>query len=472
MAKWKCDNNITSTALNQLLEILRKKGIPVPKDSRTLMNTPTYTDIIPLSRGTYSHVGFRNSVTYQLKFNLVHFNLDENDLLIDICIDGIPITKSTNVGFWPILGLIRNCPKNVPPFIIGLYFGESKPENANEFLAKFVDEIKDLSNSPIVLNEKVFNIKLRAFCCDTPALSFIKGIKGHTGYFGCSKCTVEGDYKNNRMCFLDINSSLRTDESFLKRMQEEHHKTDSVLEQLPIGMVSQFPLDYMHLVLLGVTKKLIELWLSGPLSVRLTNKHLETINNKLEKIEKGRPQEINRKLRTIQHFRMWKATEFRTFLLYSGPICLKGVLNLNVYEHFMLLNCAIRILCDSKLCLKYSSLANDLLKKFVQIFIEIYGELYVSYNVHNLIHLTDDVIQYGHLDNFSTFKFESYMYQIKRMIKKGHHQLQQVVNRTIEKQNCDLKTNNSRNYPLFKSQLLRETEKYGEITFIEKQLKE
>lgn len=43
-----------------------------------------------------------------------------------------------------------------------------------------------------------------------------------------------------------------------------------------------------------------------------------------------------------------------------------------------------------------------------------------------LIHLTDDVIiKYGNLDNFSTFKFESYMFQIMRLIKNRHHQLQQ-----------------------------------------------
>lgn len=57
---------------------------------------------------------------------------------------------------------------------------------------------------------------------------------------------------------------LRTDISFLSRSSPSHHTETfkgkkSVLEEAGFGMVSQFPLDCMHLVDLEVTKKLLKL---------------------------------------------------------------------------------------------------------------------------------------------------------------------------------------------------------------------
>lgn len=78
---------------------------------------------------------------------------------------------------------------------------------------------------------------------------------------------------------------------------------------------------------------------------------------------------------------------------------------------------------------------------FVTGFKKLYGSSYVSYNVHNLVHLPDDVLLFGNLDSFSAFPFESHMFKIKRMIRKGNKQLQQVVNRTAEAYQLDYKLN-------------------------------
>lgn len=198
-------------------------------------------------------------------------------------------------------------------------------------------------------------------------------------------------------------------------------------------MVSQFPLDYLHLVCLGVTKKLVELWLSkGSMSVRLSSRQCAIINEKLFAAESSRPTEINRKTGRIELYRQWKGTNFRTFLLYLGPVCLKSVLKNNVYENFMMLSNAIRILTNPKVCINLAQLAKKMIVKFVESFKQIYGRCFVSYNVHNLLHLSEDVIAYGHLDNFSAFPFESHMLAIKKMVRKGNKQLEQVFNRTLE----------------------------------------
>lgn len=52
---------------------------------------------------------------------------------------------------------------------------------------------------------------------------------------------------------------------------------------------------------------------------------------------------------------------------------------------------------------------------------------------HNLIHLADDVVKFGHLDSFSSFSFESFLYQIKRQLKNGKKPLEQLHNRIVER---------------------------------------
>ena len=60
------------------------------------------------------------------------------------------------------------------------------------------------------------------------------------------------------------------------------------------------------------------------------------------------PSEFNQKPRPLDEFARWKATEFRTFLLYiPSSRSIKKNLALAVYEHFMLLHCAITILLSN-----------------------------------------------------------------------------------------------------------------------------
>ena len=101
----------------------------------------------------------------------------------------------------------------------------------------------------------------------------------------------------------------------------------------------------------------------------------------------------------------WKATEFRQFLLYTGPVVLFGKLPDAAYKNFMLLFVGMFVLLDKLSSQADIEYARELLVMFVQHYSDLYGSNMIVYNVHNIIHLADDALAYGALDNVSAFCF-------------------------------------------------------------------
>ena len=122
------------------------------------------------------------------------------------------------------------------------------------------------------------------------------------------------------MCFPEIENTIRTDEHFKSRTYENHHiRVDVALKNLNIGCTTQFPIDYMHCVLLGVTRQLLCcLVKQRKKEFSLKNKEIAQINKNLKCIRKCMPAEFQRKQRTLEEMEHWKATEFRMFLCYTG----------------------------------------------------------------------------------------------------------------------------------------------------------
>lgn len=110
-------------------------------------------------------------------------------------------------------------------------------------------------------NEVHYHFQISSVICDTPARAFVKNVKSHSGYSGCDKCTQYGEW-NGKMTFPENRAPLR-DKSFNQMSDEEHHLGPSPFKDMSIGMVSRFPLDYMHRCCLGVTRRLLRMWLKG-----------------------------------------------------------------------------------------------------------------------------------------------------------------------------------------------------------------
>lgn len=121
----------------------------------------------------------------------------------------------------------------------------------------------------------------------------------------------------------------------------------------------------------------------GPLSVCIRAAAVHKLSKYLLNLNQYIPSDFVRKAREISDVSRWKATEFRSFLLYFGPIVLKNILNEKCYVHFMALSISMTILLspDRRELLEY---ANQLLDYFVKQFEIIYGVEFSSHNVHGL----------------------------------------------------------------------------------------
>uniref|UniRef100_A0A8B9REN1 SCAN box domain-containing protein n=1 Tax=Astyanax mexicanus TaxID=7994 RepID=A0A8B9REN1_ASTMX len=64
---------------------------------------------------------------------------------------------------------------------------------------------------------------------------------------------------------------------------------------------------------------MVNLWLKGPLNTRLPSNTVKRIS---ENLYLYIPEEFARKTRPLSEVARWKATEFRQFLLYTGPVVL------------------------------------------------------------------------------------------------------------------------------------------------------
>ena len=200
-------------------------------------------------------------------------------------------------------------------------------------------------------------------------------------------------------------------------------------------MVKKFPIDYMHQVCLGVMKKLRLLWIRGKRDVRISAVQVNEISNRLIGLKPFIPNVFARRPRGLDEIDRWKATEFRQFLLYSGILALDGILRGDLYNNFLCLSVAISILVCPSLARVHKTYAHDLLTYFVQQGSVLYGEEFLVYNVHSLIHLAQNTEEYGTLDACSAFKFENYMQKLKKMVRSGSNPVAQLAKRLGELSN-------------------------------------
>ncbi len=173
------------------------------------------------------------------------------------------------------------------------------------------------------------------------------------------------------------------------------------------NIVESISVDYLHCILEGVEKGLINFF-CDPKNIKkpfyITKQKRRLLNKKILAIKPIR--EVNRKPRSLEIRSKFKASEFRSMLLFYLPVCLPGCLSGVYINHFRVLSAATYTLLKSTIRREEIDSAETMLRRFVKQHQEFFGVENMVMNVHLVKHLVDCVRALGPLWCHSTFPFE------------------------------------------------------------------
>ncbi|KAJ8672818.1 hypothetical protein QAD02_004078 [Eretmocerus hayati] len=434
---WALKHPIAKSELESLLKVLNRHHKNMPKSAKTLLKQPdnkkyTIEKVSSVSKGVEveAECVYFGILEYLLK--TVNPDLHEDsELDLGFNVDGVTLYHSSSKEFWVTSGKVYTKKDHYKPFPISVHCGKGKPADWNAYFEKFITEMNSLLENGIVIAERKFTIKIKCFCCDKPARSYIKNVKGHGGYFACEVCMVEG-HSINKTVYYPMNCApLRTDASFRNRENPGHHHGDSALEKIShLDMIDDFMNEFMHQGCLGNMKKIsMDHWFKSKKKI-LTKEQKLIVSQRLMNLSSQIPWDFQRTTRSLAEMSLWKATEWRFFLFYAAVLIMKDILPDEMYRHFMLLSTGCLILDSESFYETHIEEAEQFLNLFCETAAEIYGPEIETINLHNTSHLARDVKNKKlPLTALAAFCYENLYGEMKKSIRSGNKPLQQLCNR-------------------------------------------
>ncbi|XP_077561453.1 uncharacterized protein LOC144177757 [Haemaphysalis longicornis] len=287
---------------------------------------------------------------------------------------------------------------------------------------------------------------------DSPARAIMQNMAQYNGYYGCGWClhqgldmvlpTVTGTIK------YPVGGAVeeRTSQQTLRMMAEaaasskavQGVKGPSALINLQhFDIVWSFTPDYMHCVLLGVTRQLTELWLASvgePFYIGSPD-DLYGLDERLLSIKP--PLCFPRLPRSLLQRKYWKATEWQQWLLFFSLPCVVGILPAKYSRHYSLLVRGIALLLKDTVSDDDITESTKCIVRFVVGVQFLYDEAEMTFNMHQLLHLPKSAALQGPLWAHSCFMFESNIGQVKKLVTSAHGVSQQIVERLMMTANLE-----------------------------------
>ncbi|KAE8746885.1 hypothetical protein FOCC_FOCC006305 [Frankliniella occidentalis] len=354
---------------------------------------------------------------------------NDNNISFTWYSDGLQVYVCSTYSVWNCLFSINELPpeerhKEENILIGGLWGGQGKP-HPNIFLLPTYHELAKLKNGVMIKPHGAdCCIDVCAFLlyctCDAPAKACFMNMKGHAGYFACSKCLIKGEKSErsaNVMVFPHQDElQLRDQKNYEDSLKESGNSKDgsngvfgpTLLSYMcSVSLIDAMSIDVMHCVYMGNLKALLRLLFDGkyksqPFSlvekIAKVNDRLHALN--LPHFVQRLPIDVDKCLS------YWKASLCRTFLLYLMLVVFQGIMSDKYYDHLKKLVTGVALLNQSSISQADLQRADLLLTEFCKDFQVLYGIRHMSLNLHSLRHLPQCVQESGPLCYTSCFRYE------------------------------------------------------------------
>ena len=375
--------------------------------------------------------------------------------------DGCQASDNSKVSIWPIFMMLHEIPNSLRKkymILAGLWVAKAEP-SMNIFLRPFVEQANRLStegfkwmNNGVMITSKLFPVSC---CVDSVARCGMLNMKKFNGIYGCTFCehATENIDGVRKYPMLENVPRKRTDQSIREQMVAAHFNNNkditgvwgpsALINLKHFNLVNGMIVDFMHSGLLGVSNLYTDIIMSNaheeyyvgsPAAIHIINKRL--LSNKP-------PTCIGKLPRSIEERNMWKASEWLYWILFYALPCLHGLLPRKNLNHLALFVSAMTILLSDSITKDMLQRARKLLIKFVLNFGRLYGDQYMHYNVHLLLHMCDTVHNWGPLWAISTFPFENENKELLKLKKNNNEIAVEIATRLLTYQKIPYLENES-----------------------------
>ncbi|KAL7288241.1 hypothetical protein TKK_0017582 [Trichogramma kaykai] len=203
-------------------------------------------------------------------------------------------------------------------------------------------------------------------------------------------------------------------------------KKSVLIELNNFNIISGFVPDSMHSIDLGIAKQFIKYWVdSKNMPYCVHDFEVQSIDTIMKDIKV--PCKLTRYSRSIRDRSCWKAREHENWVLYYSTIVLLQIPRLGNYvQHWSYLVKAYYILLLDNISFEQVCEADHLLQLFVALTQYYYSTSAMTFNVHQLLHLSQSVINWGPLWTHFGFGFENGNGKIVRQVKAAKGVVHQI----------------------------------------------
>ena len=418
-------------------------------------------------------------------------------IFVFISTDGAPAFKSSTMSFWPVLVFLGNIPpdqrfeeRNIFPVMCI----PGNPIDIESFLDPLFAELEHMHQG--IECHLWDGRRVRVVChvlhelCDLQARRKLCQLKGVNGYCPCAYCEIRGELsvsKRNvyypdhvkvakrtrlgttlnsrrtlwnphqlplrdeagiRRTFQELEELVvQNDKPSLKRLQKDTGLTgqpEIVRRFASIRPYLSMPIDLMHLLFENVAPLMLKIWMgevdtTGVHSYLRSPADVQLVDNVLQKSGSGLV-DTYRRPRSLKVRGLWKADEWRTFVLITSLVALHTVLPNSVLSGWWSF-CQI---CELSMRRIFSSSDVEKLQDLCESFFRHYSDTYyegrsdrihlMRYTIHLLLHIPLSTQFCGPLVCLSQFATERYIGLTKEASNAKHRYSESLTQRWVFQQ--------------------------------------